>query len=228
MDTNVIVIGVTGPSASGKSLLASTIVKELASEKVSVISEDSYYKDQKNLPLEEREKTNYDHPNALEHDLLVEHLHKLRQGIGVHIPMYDYTQHNRSDLQKYVTPSTIIVLEGILLFIDQKLRDLMNIKIYMDTSLDLCLLRRIQRDVLNRGRNIESVINQYQQTVRPMFFQFIEPSKKHADLIVPNGGRNRVAIDVIKAKMRELLSNSNERQVILNNQTNADKIMNAL
>lgn len=208
MSSNVIVIGVAGASASGKSLLASTILEELASEKVAVIPEDSYYKDQSHLPFSTRVRTNYDHPTALDHSLLVQHLLLLKSGSGINIPIYDYKQHTRSDRERYIAPSTIIVLEGILLFVDDILRDLLDIKIYMDTPLDLCLLRRIERDVVERNRDIDSVITQYTQTVRPMFLKFIEPSKRHADLIVPNGGKNRVAIDVIKAKMKELLNHT--------------------
>lgn len=205
-DDSVIVIGISGASASGKSLLASTLVKELGSNKVSVISEDSYYKDQKSKSFEEREKTNYDHPDAFEHELFAEHLKKLRSGFSVDVPVYNYATHTRSDKFVSVGPSSIIVLEGILLFAEKILRDLMDIRIFIDTPLDLCLVRRIERDVIERERSLNSVINQYQETVRPMFLEFIEPSKRYAHFIVPIGGRNRVAIDLIKARMRELLN----------------------
>ena len=204
----VIVIGISGASASGKSLLASTIVDELGSEKVVVISEDSYYKDQSHLPLDIRERTNFDHPNAFDHDLLIKHLTDLKRGVPIEVPTYNYSTHTRNAETIIVgLNSNIIVLEGILLFSDERLRDAMDIRIYMDTPLDLCILRRIRRDLVERGRSIDSVLEQYQQTVRPMFLKFIEPCKKHADLIVPKGGKNRVAIELIKAKMKDLLQN---------------------
>ncbi len=206
MKNNVIIIGISGPSASGKSLLANTIVNELGSNHVVVISEDSYYKDLTGIPFEERKNINYDHPDSLDHGLLLKHLQKLQLGQTVDIPIYDYSQHQRSKETKTIGQYRIIVLEGILLFVEQQLRDIMDIRIFMDTPLDICLLRRMQRDIIDRGRGLESVIDQYQQTVRPMYLQFIEPSKRYADIIVPRGGENRIAIDMIQAKMRELLS----------------------
>lgn len=201
-----IFIGIAGASASGKTLLASTIINELGSSDVVVISEDSYYKDLSHLSFEEREKINYDHPNSLDYDLLIEHLAKLKSGQEIDVPVYNYTKHCRDSDIVHIKPGSIIVLEGILLFTEKTLRDFMDIRIFVDTSLDLCLLRRIKRDILQRGRTIEYVMKQYHDNVRPMFLKFIEPSKKYAHLIVPKGGKNRVAIDVIKAKMRELLA----------------------
>ena len=205
MKNDTMIIGISGPSASGKSLLANTIIKELGSDQVAVISEDSYYKDLGNMPFEERVKINYDHPNSLDHDLLCQHLAKLQQGHCVEVPCYDHTQHQRVEQTKTVGQHRIIVLEGILLFVEAALRNLMDIRIFMDTPLDICLLRRLQRDIIERDRSLESVVTQYQETVRPMYFQFIEPSKRYADIIVPRGGENRIAIDMIQAKMRELL-----------------------
>src|SRR3989338_10069704 len=205
MTEHTIIIGISGASASGKSLLANTIVNELGSDRVVVISEDSYYKDLHNLPLEERAKTNFDHPDALDHELLIEHLKLLREGKTVEIPRYDFSQHQRRKETRHIGQHRIIVLEGILLFVDPALRSMMDIRIFMDTSLDICLMRRLRRDLLERGRSLESILEQYQNTVRPMYLQFIEPSKKYADIIVPRGGENRIAIDMIKAKMRELL-----------------------
>ncbi len=201
----MIVIGISGASGSGKSLLASTIVNELGSDQVTVITEDSYYKDQSHLPTTIREKTNFDHPSAFDHELLIQHLQYLREEKVIEVPIYDYLTHTRTAEVRKVAKHSIIVLEGILIFADSKLCDLLNIRIFIDTPLDLCLARRIQRDVVERNRSISSVITQYKETVRPMFLQFIEPSKKHADLIVPKGGKNRIAIDIIKAKMKDLL-----------------------
>lgn len=206
-----IIIGISGASASGKSLLANTIVNELGSCQVAVISEDSYYKDQSDISFEERLKTNYDHPNSLDHALLQEHLRALQQQQSVEIPIYDHTQHIRSKETRTIGQHTIIVLEGILLFADPELRELMDILIYMDAPLDICLMRRMKRDIIERERSIESVLAQYEATVRPMYLQFIEPCKRYADLIIPRGGENRIAIDMIKAKMRELLLNAKKQ-----------------
>ena len=205
MQPHTIIIGISGPSASGKSLLAHTILKEIGSRQVVVISEDSYYKEQADIPFEEREKTNYDHPDSLDHALLCKHLLQLQHGETVQVPMYDHSGHQRLQQTTTIGRHAIIVLEGILLFTDPKLRKLMDIRIFMDAPLDICLLRRLKRDIEERQRSLHSVLDQYEKTVRPMYLQFIEPSKRYADLIVPRGGENRIAIDMIKAKMRELL-----------------------
>ena len=202
---NTIIIGISGASASGKSLLANTIVNELGSDQVVIISEDSYYKDHSNIPFEERAKINYEHPDAFDHELLLNHLIQLQEGKSIEIPIYNHAQHIRDTKTRPIGKHAIIVLEGILLFVEQQLRELMDIRIYMETSLDICLIRRLKRDIKERGRSLDSVLKQYEDTVRPMYMQFIDPSKRYADLIVPRGGGNRIAIDMIKAKMRELL-----------------------
>ena len=203
---DIIIIGISGPSASGKSLLANTMVNELGSDQVIVISEDSYYKDLGDMPFEERSKINYDHPDSLDHNLLLQQLQALQSGETVQIPRYDHTQHQRLTETRTVGQHRIVVLEGILLFVEQGLREIMDIRIFMDTPLDICLVRRLTRDICERGRSLESVLLQYQKTVRPMYMQFIEPSKRYADIIVPRGGENRIAIEMIQAKMRELLN----------------------
>lgn len=205
MKNNTIIIGISGASASGKSLLANTIVNELGSDQVVVISEDSYYKDHSNIPFEERAKINYDHPDSLDHELLLSHLIQLQQGKSVEVPIYNHSLHAREKETRTIGKHAIIVLEGILLFVEQGLRELMDIRIFMETALDTCLVRRLKRDIKERGRSLDSVLKQYEETVRPMYLQFIDPSKRYADLIVPRGGGNRIAIDMIKAKMRELL-----------------------
>lgn len=205
MQNDIIIIGIAGPSASGKSLLANTIVNELGSDQVVVISEDSYYKDNRHLSLSEREKINYDHPDAFDHGLLTQHLKDLQQGKSVEIPTYSHSKHIRLPETQKIGSHKIIVLEGILLFTDPALRELMDIRIFMFTPLDICLSRRLMRDVVERQRSFESVLRQYETTVRPMYLQFIEPSSRYADIIVPRGGENRIAIDMIQAKMRELL-----------------------
>lgn len=204
-EKRAIIIGISGASGSGKSLLANTIVKELGSTQVVVISEDSYYKDHSDIPFEERANINYDHPNSLDHELLYKHLLQIQAGETVEVPIYDHSTHLRETKTRTIGQHTIIVLEGILLFVEPYLRELMDISIFMDTALDICLIRRLKRDVKERARSLDSVLKQYEETVRPMYLQFIEPSKRYADIIVPRGGGNRIAIDVIKAKMRELL-----------------------
>ncbi len=208
MTQKIIILGIAGASASGKTLLANTIVNELGSDQVVVISEDSYYKDHSNIPFEERTKINYDHPNSLDHELLYQHLLQLQKGETVDVPIYNHSMHLREKETRKIGQHTIIVLEGILLFVEQKLRDIMDIRIFMETALDICLIRRMKRDLNERSRSLDSVISQYEETVRPMYLQFIEPSKRYADIIVPRGGGNRIAIDMIKAKMRELLDNN--------------------
>jgi uridine kinase len=205
MQNDIIIIGIAGPSASGKSLLANTIVNELGSDQVVVISEDAYYKDNSHLNLSEREKINYDHPDAFDHELLAQHLQDLQDGKSVDIPIYSHSKHIRLPETRKIGSHKIIVLEGILLFTDPSLRKLMDIRIFMLTPLDICLSRRLMRDVVERQRSFESVLRQYETTVRPMYLQFIEPSSRYADIIVPRGGENRIAIDMIQAKMRELL-----------------------
>lgn len=204
-----VIIGIAGASASGKSLIASTIYEELKAKvgghQIGVITEDRYYRDQSHLSMGERIKTNYDHPQALDHDLLSKHLQDLIDGNSVEVPQYSYAEHTRMENTSTMTPKKVIILEGILLLTDPRLRELMHASIFMDTPLDICLLRRVSRDVAERGRTMESVLEQYQKTVRPMFLQFIEPSKQYADIIVPRGGKNRIAIDVLKAHIAKLL-----------------------
>lgn len=199
------IIGIAGPSGSGKSLLASTIVNELGSSKVCVISEDSYYKDLGDMPMNVRNELNFDHPDSMDHSLLLEHLAVLQSGQEVAIPKYDHSSHQRQQETNVIKNHSIIVIEGILLFCEPKLLDLMDIKIFVDTPLDVCFIRRLERDIVERKRTVDSVIKQYIKTVRPMYQQFIEPSKRNADIIVPKGGKNRIAIDIIKAKLNQLL-----------------------
>ena len=206
MAKQTIIIGITGASASGKSLLASTLVQELGSEQVATIAEKSYYKAANNLSCAQREKINYDHPDAFDHDLMCTHLQELRANKVVQIPCYDYIKRDRSANTRQIGPHAIIVVEGILLLEEQNIRNLLDMSIFMDTPLDICLIRRIRRDIHKRNRDLEAILVQYETTVRPMYQQFIEPYRRYADIIVPHGGRNRIAIDVIKAQMRALLS----------------------
>lgn len=201
------IVGISGASASGKSLIAKTLYHELRTQvgdhNIGVITEDCYYRDQHDMLMEERVKVNYDHPNSMDHDLLFHHLQLLKAGKGIDLPQYDYTQHTRKRETIFFQPKKVIIIEGILLLTDKRLRHNMDFAIYVDTPLDICLVRRIKRDVNERGRTLDSVIEQYTKTVRPMFLQFIEPSKQYADIIVPRGGKNRGAIDILKAKIGE-------------------------
>ncbi|WP_394202066.1 uridine kinase [Shewanella waksmanii] len=210
MSSQCVIIGIAGASASGKSLIAKTIYEELCrdlgTDQIGVIAEDAYYKDQTHLSMEGRVQTNYDHPKALDHELLAQHLSALKQGQAVDIPKYDYSVHNRMDECVPMTPKKVIILEGILLLTDPQLRDLMDASVFMDTPLDICFMRRLSRDVAERGRTMESVMQQYTDTVRPMFLQFIEPSKQYADIIVPRGGKNRIATDILKTRIQHLLA----------------------
>jgi len=202
------VIAIAGASASGKSLFAETIyhelLPELGSDGISIIKEDSYYRDQSDLTMDERINTNYDHPNAFEHELLSTQLTSLIAQETIDCPVYCYKTHTRTSETIKVKPTKIILVEGILLLSNSELRNCFDIKVYMDTPLDICLIRRIERDTKERERSLNSITNQYLTTVRPMYHQFIEPSKTWADLIVTRGGKNRMAIEVLKAKIRQL------------------------
>lgn len=204
------IIAIAGASASGKTLLAQTIYEELLPElgqqSISIIKEDAYYRAQDHLPINQRNKANYDHPDAFEHSLLSSHLNDLINNQSVNSPVYCYKTHTRTEQTTLVKPTAIILVEGILLFSDPQLRQCFDIKVYMDTPLDICLLRRINRDTEERERTIESITHQYLETVRPMYYQYIEPEKSFADIIVTRGGKNRMAIEVLKAKMRELIN----------------------
>ena len=197
-----IVIGIAGGTGSGKTTLARKLYQHLGSGKVAMINHDCYYKRHDEMPYEERCKLNYDHPDSFDTDLLIRHLKQLKAGKPVNVPVYDYTIHNRVDKVTRVFPAPIIIVEGILIFADKDLCDLMDLKVFVDTDADVRILRRIKRDVNKRGRTLESVITQYLTTVKPMHEQFVEPSKRYADIIVPEGGKNAVAMDMIKTRKK--------------------------
>lgn len=200
-----IVIGITGGTGSGKSTVAKEIFKYILESDIAVIEQDSYYKDQSNIPFDERIKTNYDHPFAFDNKLLVQHLKDLIVGKEIRKPIYDFETHNRKSETIVVEPKDIIILEGILILYEKEIRDLLDIKIFVDTDSDVRVIRRVERDINERGRTLESVINQYMNTVRPAHLQFIEPTKRYADLIIPEGGYNKVAIDLIVSKIKSIL-----------------------
>ena len=209
-NSSCIIIAITGASASGKSSIASTVHKELCNElgcqEIGIIAEDSYYKAQSHLEMSERVKMNYDHPNSMDRDLLIQHLKDLKNGTAVDIPVYSYVEHTRTGETKHFTPKKIVILEVILLLTDERVRQLADISVFVDTPLDICFIRRLQRDMEERGRSLQSVIDQYRATVRPMFMQFIEPSKQYADIVIPRGGKNRIAINMLKAQILHLLN----------------------
>ncbi len=200
-----IFIGITGGTGSGKSTIAKEIYRQFGEDCIAMIEQDSYYKDQSHLSMEDRVKTNYDHPNAFDNNLLVSHLESLLNGHSIQKPSYDFSIHNRIEDTTKVEPKEIVLVEGILILEDPRIRELLDIKIYVDTDADVRIIRRMVRDINERGRTIESVINQYLNVVKPMHNQFTEPTKKFADLIIPEGGHNKVAIDIIVAKIKEVL-----------------------
>ena len=201
---NPIVIGVAGGSGSGKTTVVRRIIDSIGPDQVAVLDHDRYYRDRNDLRLEERAALNYDHPDALETDLLVEHLHALKAGRSVEVPAYDFTRHARLATLEVVPSRRAIIVEGILIFADAPLRGLMDIKVFVDTDPDTRFIRRLRRDVADRGRTMESVIEQYQSTVKPMHLEFVEPSKRYADLILPQGGHNAVAVDLLLRLIRSV------------------------
>ncbi|BCB04922.1 uridine kinase [Bacillus sp. KH172YL63] len=205
MKQKPVVIGVAGGSGSGKTSVTKAIYEQFQGHSILMLQQDYYYKDQSNLPFEERLKTNYDHPLAFDNDLLIEHLHELLGHQSVNKPVYDYKMHTRSEDTILVEPKDVIILEGILVLEDERLRNLMDIKLYVDTDADLRIIRRMLRDIKERGRSIDSVIDQYITVVRPMHNQFIEPTKRYADVIIPEGGHNHVAIDLMVTKIQTIL-----------------------
>ncbi|WP_223591646.1 uridine kinase [Neobacillus bataviensis] len=200
-----VVIGVTGGSGSGKTSVTKAIYESFKGHSILMLEQDYYYKDQSELPFEERLKTNYDHPLAFDNDLLIAHIEKLIRFEPIEKPVYDYSQHTRSEKVIHVEPKDVIILEGILVLEDERLRNLMDIKLYVDTDADLRIIRRLQRDIQERGRTLDSVIDQYVNVVRPMHNQFIEPTKRYADVIIPEGGHNHVAIDLMVTKIQTIL-----------------------
>ena len=209
MNNNILVIGIAGGTGSGKSTLMENLVKRFEGH-VTVLSHDNYYKRRDELTYEERTRINYDEPAALETDLMAYHLDLLRQGIAIDCPVYDFTQHNRSDKTVRIVPKNVIIVEGILIFENQPLRDLMDIRIFVDTDADVRLCRRILRDVQERGRTLESVLDQYQTTVKPMHEKYVEPSKRFAHIVVPEGGRNYVALDMVTGRIQRHLKEATE------------------
>jgi uridine kinase len=202
------IIGISGGTGSGKTTVANRILETVSAGDVAFIQQDSYYRNLKDLPLDYRQQVNFDHPGALDNDLLVHHIRKLKAGESVELPLYDFKTHTRRAETLPLEPKPIVIIEGILIFADMRLLEQMDIKIFVDTPDDIRFIRRLRRDVAERGRTVDSVIEQYLTTVRPMHMQFVEPSKRYADVIIPEGGHNLVSIDLISVKIRERLANS--------------------
>jgi len=201
-----LVIGICGGTGSGKTTITERIICALSEESVVVLQQDHYYKDLPQMPLDERAKQNFDHPDSIDTPLLVEHMGALREGRAIERPVYDFTVHRRSEKTTRLEPRPAVILEGILIFENKALRELMDIKIFVDTDADLRFIRRLRRDITERGRTVESVMEQYVSTVRPMHMEFIEPSKRCADVIIPEGGYNEVGIDLVIQKIRSLVA----------------------
>ena len=202
------IIGISGGTGSGKTTVAKSILESVNAEDVVFIQQDSYYRNLKDLPLDFRQTANFDHPDALDNDLLVHHVRKLKAGHAIELPLYDFKANTRLNETVLIEPKPIVIIEGILIFSDPRLLEQMDIKVFVDTPDDIRFIRRLRRDVAERGRTVESVIEQYLVTVRPMHMQFVEPSKRYADVIIPEGGHNLVSIDLISGKIRERLSST--------------------
>ena len=205
--TNPLIIGVAGGSGSGKTTVVNTISKTLGANKHLLLQHDSYYRDLKHLPFEERIKQNFDHPASLETELLIRHINALSEGYPIEVPQYDFAKHIRKEQTTSVTPKEVILVDGILIFSEPELLELMDVKIFVDTDDDIRLLRRLKRDISERGRSVENVMEQYQKFVRPMHLEFVQSSKRYADVIIPRGGKNKVALDMVLALINEKLSN---------------------
>jgi uridine kinase len=207
-----LIIGIAGGTGSGKTTVTNSILDHLDRERVLVIQHDSYYHDISHHGGKGPAEVNFDHPDSLETDLLIQHVQELREGRTVELPIYNFTTHQRMESKRRVLPREIIIIDGILIFADRRLRELMDIKIFVDTDADERLIRRIRRDILERGRSMESVLDQYMRTVKPMHLEFVEPSKVWADVIIPRGAENRVAIDMVVARIATMLREGSERK----------------
>jgi uridine kinase len=206
---NPIVIGIAGGSGSGKTTVANVILERVGSQRIAFLPHDAYYRNLNDLPEIQRKEINFDHPDSLENELLIQHVIQLKKGQPVNLPVYDFTHHTRTEKTIRVNPQPVIIVEGILIFAEAKLRDLFDVKIFVDTDDDIRFIRRLKRDIAERGRSMDMVIEQYMATVRPMHLDFVEPSKRYADVIIPEGGRNRVALEMVIARIESLLINSN-------------------
>lgn len=200
------IIGICGGTGSGKTTIARSIVEAVGAEKVVLIEQDSYYRNLADMPLDERHQANFDHPDSIDSDMLVNHIRRLKQGLQVEMPLYDFRTHTRSDQIEIIEPKLVVIVEGILIFTETRVLDMLDVRVFVDTPDDIRFIRRLQRDITERGRTVDSVIGQYYRTVRPMHFEFVEPSKRHADIIIPEGGQTHVSIEFLCGLVREKLA----------------------
>ena len=198
-------IGICGGTGSGKTTIARAIVEAVGAENVVLIEQDSYYRNLADMPLDERHQANFDHPDSIDSDMLVNHLLRLKQGLKVDMPLYDFKTHTRSDRIEIIEPRPVVIVEGILIFAEPRVLDLLDVRVFVDTPDDIRFIRRLQRDIVERGRTVESVIGQYYRTVRPMHHEFVEPSKRHADIIIPEGAQTGVTVEFLCSMVREKL-----------------------
>jgi uridine kinase len=208
--TTPLVIGIAGGTGSGKTTIANVILGRVGTQHITYLPHDAYYKDLKDLPIAQREMINFDHPDSLDTDLLIAHLKQLKEWKSIDLPVYDFKTHTRTPRSLTLQPQSVIIVEGILVFVEQALRNEFDVKIFVDTDPDIRFIRRLQRDIAERGRTTDSVIQQYTNTVRPMHLEFVDPSKRYADVIIPEGGRNTVAMDMVVARLRDLLRGEEE------------------
>lgn len=216
--TRPLVIAIAGGSGSGKTTVSNAILKSVGNNRIAYLPHDAYYRDLSNRTLAERQQVNFDHPDSLETELLISHIKALKDWQSIELPIYDFTQHVRTKETITIEPQLIVVVEGILIFAEANLRNLFDVKIFVDTDDDIRFIRRLERDIAERGRTMESVINQYHRSVRPMHMDFVEPSKRYADIIIPEGGRNQVALDMVISRIEALLSQGNRDQSDSRNQ----------
>ena len=207
------IIGICGGTGSGKTTIARAIVDAVGVEKVVLVEQDSYYRNLADMPLDERHQANFDHPDSLDSDMLVNHIRRLKQGLQVEMPLYDFKTHTRSNRIETIEPKPVVIVEGILIFAEPRVLDLLDVHVYVDTPDDVRFIRRLQRDISERGRTVESVIGQYYRTVRPMHFEFVEPSKRHADIIIPEGGQKGVSVDLLCGLVREKLNKEQKHYI---------------
>lgn len=206
------IIGICGGTGSGKTTIARRIIETIGRERVILIEQDSYYRNLADMPLDERHQTNFDHPDSIDSEMLMNHIKRLRRGQPIEMPVYDFKSHTRSDKTEHIEPKPVVIVEGILIFAEPRIAELLDVKIFVDTPDDIRFIRRLQRDITERGRTVESVIAQYFATVRPMHFEFVEPSKRIADIIIPEGGNTDIGIDFICSKIREELDRKTEEK----------------
>ena len=205
------IIGICGGTGSGKTTIARAIVEAVGEKKVVLVEQDSYYRNLSDMPLDERHQANFDHPDSLDSDMLVNHILRLKQGLSAEMPLYDFKTHTRSDKIEIIEPKPVVIVEGILIFAEPRVLDLLDVRIYVDTPDDIRLMRRLKRDFTERGRSFERTLEQYDRTIRPMHFEFVEPSKRHADIIIPEGGQIGVSVEILCGLVREKLSQEQAR-----------------